>query len=289
MQDRGPPAAFVDRVVRMSSGRATLELQGVTKRFGNSSSSLLVLDRISFGISDGEFVCLLGQSGCGKTTLLRIIAGLTDFEGLVSIDGTPIQGPGVDRSMVFQDYGLLPWRTVLGNIEFALEVRGFPKQERRAIAHEQIAKLGLSGFESHYPHQISGGMQQRVGLARALTKDPKILLMDEPFAAVDMQTREYLQDELLDIWRRIGTTVLFVTHSIEEAVYLSDRVLVMASGPGQVRADVPVDLPRPRSAAVTKSSIPYVELIRYLRLQLGGDSERGRPSGAPGSSRKGVV
>lgn len=270
----------------MMSGRRMLELQQVSKRFGNSSSSLLVLDAVSFGISDGEFVCLLGQSGCGKTTLLRIVAGLTDFEGRVLIDEVPIHGPGVDRSMVFQDYGLLPWRTVLGNVEFALEVRGYPKQERRAISNEQIEKLGLRGFEAHYPHQISGGMQQRVGLARALTKDPKILLMDEPFAAVDMQTREYLQDELLDIWRRIGTTVLFVTHSIEEAVYLSDRVLVMAAGPGRIKADVPVDIPRPRTAAGTKSSARYLELIRLLRSELGGghgsagDSEAGQGSAA---------
>jgi NitT/TauT family transport system ATP-binding protein len=186
--------------------------------------------------------------------------------------------------MVFQNYGLLPWRTVLGNVEFALEVRGYRKKQRRALAHEQIEKLGLHGFEAHYPHQISGGMQQRVGIARALTKDPKILLMDEPFAAVDMQTREYLQDELLGIWRRIGTTILFVTHSIEEAVYLSDRVLVMGSGPGRVTADVPVDIARPRTIADTKSSTEYLQLIRYLRSELGGGTPRGSNSEDDGNS-----
>lgn len=266
---------------KMTRKQATLELQDVSKRYGEGPSSHLVLEQVNFAISDGEFVCLLGQSGCGKTTLLRIVAGLTDFDGQVLVDGTPIQGPGVDRSMVFQDYGLLPWRTVLGNVEFALEVRGYPKGQRRDIAHEQIERLGLRGFETHYPHQISGGMQQRVGLARALTKNPKMLLMDEPFAAVDLQTREYLQDELLSIWRRIGTTVLFVTHSIEEAVYLSDRVLVMRSGPGRVMADVPVDIARPRSIADTKSSIRYVQLIQQLRTELAGFATRGNSSDEP--------
>lgn len=252
----------------MVSKRVMLELQTVSKEYQSGTLLSLVLDGISFGVPEGQFVSLLGRSGCGKTTLLRIAAGLTEFEGEVLIDGIPIQGPGLDRSMVFQNYGLLPWRTVMGNVEFALEIRNVPKLQRRAIAQEQIDKLGLSGFESHYPHQISGGMQQRTGLARALTKDPKVLLMDEPFAAVDMQTREFLQDELLSIWQRIETTVLFVTHSIDEAVYLSDRVIVMGSSPGHIKADVNVDLPRPRNAADTKSSPRYVELIQLLRAEL---------------------
>jgi len=178
-----------------------------------------------------------------------------------------VSGPGQDRSLVFQNYGLLPWRTVLGNVEFGLEIRGMARARRRDICRDYIERVGLTGFENHYPHQISGGMQQRVGLARALSKDPKILLMDEPFAAVDMQTRERLQDELLGIWSAMKTTVLFVTHSIEEAVYLGDRVIVMSSRPGRIAADVMTELPRPRSDDV-KSSERYAELLRLVRAAL---------------------
>jgi NitT/TauT family transport system ATP-binding protein len=169
---------------------------------------------------------------------------------------------------VFQNYGLLPWRSVLGNVELGLEIRGVARAQRRRICREYIDRVGLTGFESHYPHQISGGMQQRVGLARALSKDPKILLMDEPFAAVDMQTREKLQEELLGIWWGNKTTVLFVTHSIEEAVYLGDRVMVMRARPGRIVADIATELPRPRTDSDVKSSARFAEVQRSVRAAL---------------------
>jgi len=240
----------------------------LTKVYGNVNApdSVHVLDNVSFEVEQNQFVCLLGASGCGKTTLLRIVAGLTEQDsGTVKVAGKEVHGPGQDRSMVFQNYGLLPWRTVLGNVEFGLEIRGAPRAERREICRTYIERVGLKGFENHYPHQISGGMQQRVALARAFSKSPKILLMDEPFAAVDMQTREKLQDELLQIWNAMRTTVLFVTHSVDEAVYLGDRVIVMGAKPGRIKADVLTELPRPRSDNDVKSSHRFEELRQIIR------------------------
>ena len=250
-----------------------LEIKEVSKVFYDDPqvrrTELVVLDHVSLTVRRNQFVCLLGPSGCGKTTLLRIVAGLNEADGgSVLVGGKSIHGPGRERSMVFQNYGLLPWRTVRGNVEFGLEVRGESALERKQRCDAAIAKVGLMGFEDHYPHQISGGMQQRTGLARALSKDPEILLMDEPFAAVDMQTREVLQEELLRIWNTTETTVLFVTHSVEEAVYLGDRVIVMAAKPGRIRADVEIDLPRPRFASDVKSSRRFGELCVTLRGML---------------------
>ena len=250
-----------------------LEIQNLTKVFYDDAkeqrNELLVLDRVDFSVPKNQFVCLLGPSGCGKTTLLRIVAGLNEADaGRVVVDGAAVKGSGQDRCMVFQNYGLLPWRTVRDNVEFGLEVHGESVSERRPICQVAIQRVGLVGFEAHYPHQISGGMQQRTGLARALSKNPKILLMDEPFAAVDMQTREVLQEELLKIWSTTATTVLFVTHSVEEAVYLGDRVIVMAAKPGRIRADVMIDLPRPRYDAGVKSSPRFGELCNLLRAKL---------------------
>jgi NitT/TauT family transport system ATP-binding protein len=247
-----------------------LEIRDLTKVYG----AQVVLERASLSVGRNEFVCLLGPSGCGKTTLLRIVAGLAEADaGAVLVDGRAVKGPGPERSMVFQNYGLLPWRTVRRNVELGLEMRGRPEAERRAAAEAAIRKVGLADFEAYYPHQISGGMQQRTGLARALSKDPKILLMDEPFAAVDMQTREHLQEELLRIWNTTETTVLFVTHSVEEAVYLGDRVVVMAARPGRVRAEVAIDLPRPRYASDVKASPRFAELCGQLRGFLRDDSD----------------
>jgi NitT/TauT family transport system ATP-binding protein len=249
-----------------------LEITALTKAFVGESAGAarnLVLDRISFTVPQNQFVCLLGASGCGKTTLLRIVAGLTTADaGEIKVEGHPVRGPGQDRSLVFQNYGLLPWRTVMGNVEFGLEMRGVPRAKRRAICQSHIDRVGLTGYEKHYPHQISGGMQQRTALARAFSKDPKILLMDEPFAAVDAQTREMLQDELLKIWNGMKTTVLFVTHSIEEAIYLGDRVLVMGARPGRIAADIETGLPRPRSESDVKSSARFDELRRLVRETL---------------------
>lgn len=253
-----------------------MRIDNVSKRYGD----LAVLANVSLEVAAREFVCILGPSGCGKTTLIRIVAGITRPDsGTVLLDGRPLTGPSTDCSMVFQNYGLLPWRTVMGNVEFGLEVRGVSKRERRRIAQVQVDRIGLKGFEGHFPHQLSGGMQQRVGLARALSKDPKILLMDEPFAAVDMQTREYLQDELLRIWAQTATTVMFVTHSIDEAIYLGDRVVVMEARPGRIRADIAIDLPRPRETFDVKASQRYGELRHVVREALqSGSGARSSPS-----------
>ena len=247
-----------------------LNIQQLTKVYAAADGTRqVVLDDIALDVPDNQFTCLLGASGCGKTTLLRIVAGLTKADGgVVTIAGTPVTGPGQDRSMVFQNYGLLPWRTVMGNVEFGLEIRGVPASKRHDICREYIRRVGLEGFERHYPHQISGGMQQRVALARAFSKQPRILLMDEPFAAVDMQTREMLQDELLKIWTMMKTTVLFVTHSIDEAIYLGDRVIVMGAHPGHIRADVMTGLTRPRISDAIKSSPRFVELQAICRRAL---------------------
>ena len=247
-----------------------LELRSVVRSYGDEGAGnrLLVLDHVSLTVEQNQFVCLLGPSGCGKTTLLRIMAGLAVADrGEVLLDGKPIRGPGGDRSMVFQNYGLLPWRNVMGNVELGLEMRGMAKGERREICRHYIGRMGLAGYEGHYPHQISGGMQQRVALARAFAKDPKVLLMDEPFAAVDAQTRERLQDELLTVWTALKTTVIFVTHSIEEAIYLGDRVIVMGANPGRIEADIATDLPRPRNAGGedVKATAGFGALRRKIR------------------------
>jgi NitT/TauT family transport system ATP-binding protein len=232
----------------------------------------IVLRRFDLTVDEGEFVCLLGRSGCGKTTLLKLIAGLIrPHGGHMLIDGKAISGPGSDRSMVFQNYGLFPWRTVLGNVEFGLEVRGIDRATRREAALREIRRLGLAGFERHYPGQLSGGMQQRVALARAFTKNPRLLLMDEPFAAVDLQTREFLQDELLKIWEAIRTTVVFVTHSLEEALYLGDRVVVLGPRAAGIQANVRIDLPRPRQSNVTRSSARFGELRYQISEALRGE------------------
>src|SRR3981081_3041428 len=251
-----------------------LEINALTKIYGGDTAgehAPHVLDAVSFDVARNQFVCLLGASGCGKTTLLRIVAGLTVPDGgEIQLEGRQVTGPGQDRSLVFQNYGLLPWRAGMGNVEVGLEMRGVRKAERRDISQKYIDRVGLTGYERHYPHQISGGMQQRTALARAFSKDPKVLLMDEPFAAVDMQTREMLQDELLKIWTSMQTTVLFVTHSIEEAIYLGDRVLVMGARPGRIKSDIATELPRPRDEAA-KSSPRFDELRRLVRDKLRHD------------------
>jgi NitT/TauT family transport system ATP-binding protein len=198
-------------------------------------------------VEEGEFLSIVGPSGCGKSTFLNVLLGLLRPDaGDLTLHGRRIEGPGSDRAMVFQEFGLLPWRNVQGNIELGLELRGVPPAQRRLVAQRFIEMVGLAGFEGHYPHELSGGMKQRVGLARALATDPDVLLMDEPFAALDAQTRDLMQAELLRIWQDARKTVLFVTHQIEEAIYLSDRVLVMTKRPGHAKRVFAIDLPRPR-------------------------------------------
>ncbi len=198
-------------------------------------------------VKEGEFLSIVGPSGCGKSTFLNVLLGLIKPDsGEVLLHGRRIGGPGTDRAMVFQEFGLLPWRTVQNNIELGLELKKVSTAKRRAIAERLITLVGLSGFEAHYPHELSGGMKQRVGLARALATDPEVLLMDEPFASLDAQTRDLMQVELLRIWREARKTVLFVTHQIDEAIYLSDRVVVMSKRPGRAKKIFAIDLPRPR-------------------------------------------
>ncbi|NWF28713.1 ABC transporter ATP-binding protein [Streptomyces sp. PKU-EA00015] len=207
------------------------------------STEFTALDGIDLEIAAGEFVVLVGPSGCGKSTLLDLLGGLArPTGGRILLDGAPVTGPGLDRGIVFQQYALLPWRTAQGNVEFGLEATGVPRRERAACAREFLDLVGLSGFEDRHPHELSGGMRQRVAIARSLAYDPDVLLMDEPFAALDAQTRESLQDELLRIWQRTGKTVVFITHGIDEAVYLGQRVAVMTSRPGRIKRIVPVAL-----------------------------------------------
>jgi NitT/TauT family transport system ATP-binding protein len=209
---------------------------------------LLALDRINLTVADGEFVSIVGPSGCGKTTFLSLVDGLLPAtRGSILVDGLKVVRPGPDRAVVFQDASLLPWRTVLKNVLYGLECIGVPRKEAYARAAHFVALVGLAGFEHTYPHELSGGMQQRVNLARALVIDPKILLMDEPFASLDAQTREAMQEELLRICKEAGKTVLFITHQIDEAIFLSDRVIVFSARPGRVKDDIPVGIERPRA------------------------------------------
>jgi ABC-type nitrate/sulfonate/bicarbonate transport system ATPase subunit len=229
--------------------RKTLQISGVTRSFPGRGAAgpTLALQPTDLTAAPGEFVAILGPSGCGKSTLLRIVAGLDQpTAGRVTLDGTPVTSPGPDRGMVFQSYTLFPWLTVAQNIRFGLEERGLPEAEQQAIAARFIARTGLKGFENHWPRQLSGGMQQRCALARALANDPEILLLDEPFGALDHQTRELMQELLLEIWEADRKTVLFVTHDIDESIFLANRVIVMSARPGRIKADVPVPLPYPR-------------------------------------------
>ncbi|WP_428424856.1 ABC transporter ATP-binding protein [Pararhizobium sp.] len=222
---------------------------------GQSTDSVTVLDGVDLTIRKGEFITLVGPSGSGKSVLLDIIGGLTQAtSGKVEIDGKIITKPDPKTGYVFQQYALFPWRTALANIEYALEVRGVGKRERTDKARYFLSLFGLSGFEDRFPNQLSGGMQQRVAIARALAADPEVLLMDEPFAALDAQTREILQSELLRIWEKINTTVVFVTHSIDEAIYLADRIVVMTARPGRIKEIIDIDLPRPRDGDIRSST-----------------------------------
>ena len=236
----------------------------------NGDAATLALGGVNLTIGTDEFVSVVGPSGCGKTTLLRMIAGLVAPDGgSILIDECPVSGPGPDRAVVFQQFALLPWATVADNVAFGLELRGTARPERLAIANDLIEAVGLRGFERHYPRQLSGGMQQRVGLARALAVDPAILLMDEPFASVDAQTRRTLQEDLLGLAERTRKTIVFVTHDIDEAVRLADRVVLMGPRPGRILESLPVELPRPRPADLDQEAAA-IQLKAYLWRQLRG-------------------
>ena len=232
----------------MSAGH--IVVKGVNKIFKTADNEVVALKDINLDIPQGQFVCLLGPSGCGKSTLLNAAAGFSmPTSGSISADGKLVTGPGPDRGMVFQEYALFPWMTVEENIRFGLEIKGMGKPEMEAIIASLMHKLGLSEFRSRFPKDLSGGMRQRVAIARVLALDSPILLMDEPFGALDALTRRNLQDELLRIWAELGKTVIFVTHSIEEAIYLADRIVVMTYRPGTIKRDILVDLPRLRDPA----------------------------------------
>jgi ABC-type nitrate/sulfonate/bicarbonate transport system ATPase subunit len=254
---------------------AFVECIGLGKTYHTRSGEVEALRGIDLACAAGEFVCLLGLSGCGKSTLLQMIAGLeTPSTGRIEINGAPLAGPSEATSVVFQDHGLFPWMSVQRNVEFNMKARGIAPAERRERAGEFLAMMGLAGFATRYPHELSGGMRQRVGIARALTTQPQGLLMDEPFGALDAQTRGRLQEELLQIWSARRTTIVFVTHSIDEAVFLADRVVVFSPRPGRISSTMTIDLPRPRDP----ESPGFVAISRDLRHRLAPDL-RGAPLG----------
>ena len=220
-----------------------ISVRDVGKVFPSRGREVTALDGISFDVHSGQFLVLVGPSGCGKSTLLDLLAGLTEpTSGQILVDGKPVTGPGLDRGIVFQQYALLPWRTAQANVEFGLEAKGVPRRQRAEAARHFLDLVGLHGFADRYPHELSGGMKQRVAIARSLAFDPDVLLMDEPFAALDAQTRDGMQDELLRIWEQTGKTIVFITHGIDEAVYLGQRVAVMTSRPGRIKRIIDIPL-----------------------------------------------
>jgi ABC-type nitrate/sulfonate/bicarbonate transport system ATPase subunit len=245
-----------------------ISIRGVSRTFRSSHGDTLALQHTDFDVAENDFVTILGPSGCGKSTLLRIVAGLDHpTSGEVLLDGKRITGPGADRGMVFQSYTLFPWLTVRENVCFGLRESGVPRAEQDDIARDFIERVGLAGFERHYPKQLSGGMQQRTALARALANQPRVLLMDEPFGALDHQTRELMQELLLGIWEAQRKTVLFVTHDIDEAVFMANRVVVMSARPGRIKVDRAVPLAHPRHYSV-KTSPAFAELKAELTEQV---------------------
>ena len=253
----------------LNQSNSLVEIQEVSKSFHKTvrenTTEIRALSDVSLSVRENEFISIIGPSGCGKTTLLKMIDGLIPYDsGRIVINGKPVTAPGPDRAVVFQSFALLPWRTVLANVEFSLELRQMSKEKRAKTARDYLQRVGLAEFENHYPHELSGGMQQRAGLARALAVNPAILLMDEPFGAVDAQTRQLLQEELLELWQRERKTVIFVTHSMDEAVYLSDRVVVMTPRPGKVAEILDVPLPRPRVSEQVRRHAKFVDLTNYI-------------------------
>ncbi len=242
-----------------------LQLRDITMTFRTRrGSEIIAVDSLSLDVGDREFISIVGPSGCGKSTLLRVAAGLIlPSGGEVLLDGRHIQGPGADRGMVFQSYTLFPWLTVQGNVEFGPRLKGLPAAERTRLAREYIEIVGLKGFERSYPKELSGGMMQRVAIARALANDPEVLLMDEPFGALDAQTRAIMQELLVTLWQRTPKTILFVTHDIDEALFISDRVYIMTARPGRIKQVLDVRLPRPRTLEMTTEA-EFIEQKRAV-------------------------
>jgi NitT/TauT family transport system ATP-binding protein len=271
MHANAPASAMSERLKPAPGGRAVkLAAAGVTKHFwiDGAAEPVVALSDVSLQVAEGEFLCIVGPSGCGKTTFLNIVAGLLPFDrGRIEIGGREVDGPGRDRAVVFQQSSLLPWRNTLDNVLYGMQLhRRFSPEEMRDRARRYIDLVGLRGFERHYPAELSGGMQQRVNLARALATDPEILLMDEPFAALDAQTREFMQAELLRIWQKAGKTVIFVTHQIDEAAYLADRVVVFGTRPGRLKAEFDVPFARPRGLELKRAPEFLALLDRVWRL-----------------------
>jgi NitT/TauT family transport system ATP-binding protein/sulfonate transport system ATP-binding protein len=263
-----------------------LRFQAVAKSYTLNGQELPVLSEVDLTVEPGQFLSIVGPSGCGKSTLLRLVVGLDDqYRGRITLDGAPVAGPGVDRGIVFQDHRLLPWMTLAKNVELALINRALPEAEKRELVAEHLALVGLQGFEQAYPHQLSGGMAQRAAIARALVNDPKVLLLDEPFGALDALTRVRLQNELQRIWLRSRSTVIMVTHDVEEAVYLADVVVVMDGKPGRISHRVETHLPRPRDR-----SAPALRAIEdHILSILLGDTSEGRGAPAAVSEPRGLA
>jgi NitT/TauT family transport system ATP-binding protein len=251
-----------------------LEISQVSRTFAGANGGTVALQATDLSVAENDFITILGPSGCGKSTLLRMVAGLdTPTTGSITLDGRAVAEPGADRGMVFQSYTLFPWLSVLQNVCFGLREKGLPLEEQHAIASQFIGKVGLKGFENHFPKQLSGGMQQRTALARALANNPRILLMDEPFGALDHQTRELMQELLQGIWEAERKTVLFVTHDIDEAIFMGNRVVVMSARPGRIKCDLPVPIEHPRSYSV-KTTPVFVELKARLTEEIRVEVQR---------------
>jgi NitT/TauT family transport system ATP-binding protein len=263
-----PAAESSARSTRHAIDTGLVEVERVSIVFGKGKNAIKAVEETSIRIEPGEFVCILGPSGCGKSTLLNTVAGYVKPDsGEVRVDGEVVKGPGPDRGMVFQQYSLFPWKTVKENVAFGPKIAGKPAD---AVANTFLDMVGLTRFANRYPAELSGGMQQRVGIARALANYPRVLLMDEPFGALDSQTRVVMQENLLKIWNDFGTTVIFVTHDVDEAIFLADRVLIMSASPGRIIADLTVELPRPRLPEMT-AELAFLDLrkkcLAYIRAE----------------------
>lgn len=266
------------RFDRLKARPKLLQISGLHKRFPSKGGEVVALQNINLDVHRREFMCVLGQSGCGKSTLIRILAGLeSPTEGQVLVDGKPVIGPGRDRGMVFQSYTLFPWLTVKQNVMFGPRMAGKGSFGNEAQAREWLALVGLDKFEDYYPHQLSGGMKQRAAIARALANEPRILLMDEPFGALDPQTRQQMQAYLLQIWKNVDITIFFITHDLDEAIFLSDRILVLDPRPGRVREIVEVPVPRPRDHEQLRSP-EFIATKRHLETIIHPEDSHAKPS-----------